>query len=73
MGGFETRAIRGFGFFVFCRFSVFVVFPFMYKTRSAKHFERILAEFVCTRIAALSTQTNCVKRRQKAKRPSHRA
>jgi hypothetical protein len=39
---------------------------FMYDTRSVKHFERILAEFVCARIAALSKQTNCVKRRQKA-------
>jgi hypothetical protein len=47
--------------------------PFMYDTHPAKHFERILAEFVCARIAALSKQINCVKRRQKAKRLSSRA
>jgi hypothetical protein len=65
-GRFETRTYEGFGFLGICFLSPF---PFMYETRSAKHFERILAEFVCARIAALSKQTNCVKRRQKAKRP----
>jgi hypothetical protein len=53
-------------------FFVFVAFSFYYKPHSAKHFERLLAEFVCARIVALSKQTNSVKRRQKAKQPSRR-
>jgi hypothetical protein len=67
----RTTPLQVSGFLWFC-FWFLSPFLFVYEPRSAKHFERILAEFVCARIAALSKQTNCVKRRQKAKRPSSR-